>query len=346
MALLNTSKNEAKVQAGRDANEYQNSPVTHIHHAPHVVPKHLTAIPKHDGAIIGRDTQVAEIRRRFGGNQAQKQPILLVNGIGGIGKSTVAMKYCADFAHAYTHIAWLRLTDAQHDNLHQSALQSRSLPKAFADAVFLQNLGIPLDHGLDEETLLQRVVAKLCNLDPKVLLVIDNANNADEIKRYKPTLRDTNADVLFTSRTLPEAWNSHEYLRIDKLPIGEALKLFRTFYKLPADENALRAFLETKLHRHTLLMQLVAKVAAAKNTPFDTLQAKYATLKTEARTIEQHIETTFQELSGLEDTQRHTLRIFTLLPPNRPISAELLAQLMQTEVEPLETSLDALADDT
>ena len=301
-------------------------------------PFRLTAIPKHDGKVFGRDAQVKKIRERF----QKKQPVLLVNGIGGIGKSTVAMHYCAEFGDAYTHIAWLQLADAQYANPQKDKQARRSLLKAFGDVTLLQNLELPLDHGLDEEKLFQVVLAKLGNLKPQVLLVLDNANDASEIQQYKHALLATNADVLFTSRTQPELWHEHDCLRIDQLPIDEAWELFRTFYTRPADETAVKAFLETKLHCHTLLMQLVAKVAQARNLPFAKLEAKYKTLKMAERTIQQHIETTFQELSALDEAPRKVLRSFTLLPPNRPISAELLAQLTQTEEEATETYLGAL----
>ena len=71
------------------------------------VPKHLTNyIPTNDAHILGRTAEMTEIAEHL----AQKRPTVLVNGIGGIGKTTVATKYMVQQRAQYAHFAWLTVS--------------------------------------------------------------------------------------------------------------------------------------------------------------------------------------------------------------------------------------------
>lgn len=68
------------------------------------IPHHLTNnIPPNADHILGRNTELETISTHL----AQNKPTVLVNGIGGIGKTSVAAKYVATYGHQYKHIAWL-----------------------------------------------------------------------------------------------------------------------------------------------------------------------------------------------------------------------------------------------
>jgi len=155
------------------------------------VPRLLNLVPIPDpAAIIGRDDEVLAVRDRLGAGV----PVMLVNGIGGIGKTTVAMKYLAEHGGTYKHLAWLTL--------------GGSLPDSFiANSELVRSLGL-------EQTLRQlppeqlheagckAILQALQQLDA-CLLVLDNANNLADLLEWQPALAACRAHVLVTSRSQP-----------------------------------------------------------------------------------------------------------------------------------------------
>jgi len=71
---------------------------------PHHNDKHLTQhppAPPH--SFLGREEELTEIHELLN----QESRLLLVNGIGGIGKTTIAQAYCEQHRDQFRHIAWL-----------------------------------------------------------------------------------------------------------------------------------------------------------------------------------------------------------------------------------------------
>lgn len=68
------------------------------------VPRLLTNhIYKNADHLLGRDTELVQAHALL----AQNCPTVLFNGMGGIGKTSVAIKYVAHYGHKYQHLAWL-----------------------------------------------------------------------------------------------------------------------------------------------------------------------------------------------------------------------------------------------
>ena len=134
-------------------------------------------IPSNADHILGRGDELKAITAYL----AQQKPTVLVNGIGGIGKTSVAVKYMATFGNQYQHLAWL-------------TVQS-SLAEAFTnDITLLKSLHIEQDvRQLIENQWLtyafKLAVHQLNTLD-KTLVVLDNANNFEDLIAYK-SLFDT-----------------------------------------------------------------------------------------------------------------------------------------------------------
>jgi hypothetical protein len=61
---------------------------------------HFPNIPKPD-YFIGRDDLLADIHQRL----QQDEPVLLMNGLGGIGKTAAAQVYANNYKDSYKHIA-------------------------------------------------------------------------------------------------------------------------------------------------------------------------------------------------------------------------------------------------
>jgi hypothetical protein len=97
---------DSTLHAGRDVHL---GDVTYIIQGKNVVvPRHLTNnIPVNAEHLIGRKDELKSIA----GHLAQNRPTVLVNGIGGIGKTSVATKFMALHGHEYAHLAWFTRGD-------------------------------------------------------------------------------------------------------------------------------------------------------------------------------------------------------------------------------------------
>ena len=69
-----------------------------------VIPFHLTNfIPSNAAHVVGREAELQATREKL----LTGKPTVLVNGIGGIGKTTLALKYMVAYTPQYQHLAWL-----------------------------------------------------------------------------------------------------------------------------------------------------------------------------------------------------------------------------------------------
>lgn len=226
------------------------------------IPHRLTNnIPTNADHILGRATELERIFIHL----AENKPTVLVNGLGGIGKTSVASKYVATYGHLYKHLAWL-------------TVQS-SVAEAFTnDLVLLKSLHIEQDVRQLIETqrltdAFKLVVHKLNTLE-HTLVVLDNANNPDDLIAHKNLFDTAKCHYLITSRTQPQEWTIVE---IDHLPPDEAVNLFRKIApSVSATDEDLKSLL-SKLFYHTLLIELVAKAVENAGFSFVELQTMIET---------------------------------------------------------------------
>lgn len=341
---------DSRLNAGRDI--HIGDKVT-VEERQLVIPPHLTNnIPSNADHILGRDTELQIITSHL----AQNKPTVLVNGLGGIGKTSVATKYVATYGHSYKHLAWL-------------TVQS-SVAEAFTnDLVLLKSLHIEQDVRQLIETqrltdAFKLVVKKLNDLE-STLVVLDNANNPDDLITHKNLFDTAKCHYLITSRTQPQEWTIVE---IDHLPSDEAVNLFRKIApSVSATDEELKSVLK-KLFYHTLLVELVAK--AVENAGFS-----FAELKTMIETkfihdeqlnedivstgkhgdsvadnrkrakIEEYIRLIFSNVKDLGDDAKQILRGMALLPVATPFERTFLKKhLVLFEVKDIVPNLSLLVE--
>ncbi|MFE7777153.1 NB-ARC domain-containing protein [Streptomyces sp. NPDC057445] len=170
-------------------------------------PPHMVNLPERARLFIGRERELARLDEAFrdtGGVVVQA-----VHGLGGIGKSTLAARWCAGRAGAYNPVWWV------------TAETPADLESGLADmAVALQPA---LRDALSREALRELAVQWLSSHDGW-LLVLDNVSDPADVK---PLLgRATGGHFLITTRRATGWHGIAESLSLDVLELAQAVELF------------------------------------------------------------------------------------------------------------------------
>ncbi|RMG62483.1 MAG: CHAT domain-containing protein, partial [Bacteroidetes bacterium] len=84
------------------------------------IPQALTPLPLiNPQEVIGRDDDLQKLEQRL----TEANQVLLVNGLGGIGKTTLAKAYLSQHFHSFDHLAWINIQPGE-DSQHHSALSA------------------------------------------------------------------------------------------------------------------------------------------------------------------------------------------------------------------------------
>jgi tetratricopeptide (TPR) repeat protein len=269
---------------------------------------------------------------------AQYQATVLFNGIGGIGKTALASKYMAVYGSNYKHLAWITVQSTLAEAFINNAplLASLHITQQVQDHIAAKQLDKAFEYLFHQLNLLE-----------STLVVIDNANNVDDLGQYKNWFDTANCHFLITSRSQPSEWATVE---VDSLPEDEAVRLFRKLHATPTPrgENALLSplgavtddmikSLLSKLFYHTLLIELVAKAGVSTGISFADLQSMIeaqfihhqslneapiptgkhgsvvATNLKKAK-IENYIWLIFSQVKALDEDSKQLLKAMALLP--------------------------------
>ena len=200
--------------------------------------KYLSTVPPIDPfEVIGREKELQEISELL----EKENKVVLVNGLGGIGKTTVAKLYTELNKDKFDHLVWIDGTNTVPEGI----LQAKDL---------LNNLGLTGIDKSDSETIALTALNELRNIEGNNFLIIDNAR--ETIKKYADNLPGKpNWFVLVTSR---EKLSPFKEYRLDTLKPDEAKKLFRTHFTEECNETELDELLEY-IGYHTLTIELLAK---------------------------------------------------------------------------------------
>jgi tetratricopeptide (TPR) repeat protein len=172
---------------------------------------------------------------------------LLLNGLGGIGKTSLAREYAHQYQTDYDHIVWLQ--------------QSGDLLNAFLQRDLLENLAIIPQQHENMQDIFSKVLAALKDLQGTNLLIVDNCEDVG----HKDTLEvlrrlfalPTHWHILLTSReAVPDVKG---VVLLDVLPDDKAIDLFtKHAEKKPCDRLEVHALLKMAGF-HTLMTELWAK---------------------------------------------------------------------------------------
>lgn len=111
-------------------------------------------------AFVGRAAELAEIDRRF-----RTEKVLFLTGLGGMGKTELAVRYARDFVQAKGHRAYMVLFSG---DLRQTLLNNVAPHVPDLDT-----------RNLPENEVLRKTIEALNSSGPDALLILDNADQAN-----------------------------------------------------------------------------------------------------------------------------------------------------------------------
>jgi tetratricopeptide (TPR) repeat protein len=292
------------------------------------VPHFLNNLPPMGVDCIGREDELKDLEEKL----SKAQRVVLLNGLGGIGKTTVTKRYVYLHQHKYRHLIWLELKGL--DSLDPMQLPLRD---AFIfDPVLIKNLSLERKTDLDEFFMM--LMNTLRNLPGTNLLVIDNAGSDLRQRALRDQLpAPPNWHVLITSRQkLP----GFEPILLDKLDPSAAHQLFTKYFTSGYKADSLRNLL-IAIDYHTLTIELMAKTLAyhqgsltiddlieklnSRRLSDPELRARLETEHSKEETdLYLHLMTAF-DLSDLTKSELRLLRQLALLP-SAPYSWQVLVE--------------------
>ena len=293
------------------------------------IPQQLSSYAPIDPAeeCIGRDADL----RALADALLRSPRVVVVNGLGGIGKTTLAKTWFQAAIAGFDHFAWIELS-ADEDRSGSSFVETVAYHPQLIDS-----LGLELGEKEPPMARFQAVMLGLRRLQGRNLLVVDNAGAELESAAIRALLPSPpHWKVLITSR---EKLSGYELMRLDRLSPEHAAALFRKHYDGPCTDADLEALL-TEVDYHTLTVELLAKTLGhhfgslslsdltaklrRRELADADLQRRIRSNHSDAETeIYLHLLTTF-DCAGLDADERLLLARFAALPPGNAYAAAQL----------------------
>ncbi len=218
----------------------------------HTIPRILTPSLGNNENFVGRENELNAIKKKL----HESNSLLLLSGIGGVGKSSLASYYLNTQKENFDYYGFIDV--------------SQGIKVAFVSS--LQD-SLQLSEDLTIDDIFDEAISKLHNLEGKKLLVIDDIENittqSSEIDILS-TLTHSNFKILFTSRT--QLRNIETY-NLSILNIQDARELFILHSQKDDIEK-----IDKILHYvdcHTLFIILIAKTIANESYSLDDIIMKF-----------------------------------------------------------------------
>ncbi|WP_319502225.1 tetratricopeptide repeat protein [uncultured Draconibacterium sp.] len=289
----------------------------HLYQPVQIVPKIITYIPKIDeNEIIGRDTDFKKLQTYL--DESKKG--LIINGIGGIGKSTLAKFFINKYLNNFDHIVWI---DVENSSMNDDFDELILIESFTNNPILINNLDIKFTEDISLESKFQIILNKLNNINGNNIIVIDNAPS--QIGNYENEMPGLPYwKVLLTSRIeIP----NYKSLSLDVLDEEDAILLFFKYYTI--EKNDILRTVLNYIGNHTLTIELLSKTANLRRITLNELASK---LKAEglnmsptasihvAHNINRKAVRPFEYLLSifsifkLSNEQKEILRYFSVLP--------------------------------
>ncbi|MFN8304774.1 MAG: tetratricopeptide repeat protein [Saprospiraceae bacterium] len=317
--------------------------IQQINGQPREIPRQLTPYLPIDPQeeCLGRDEDLRVLALKLD----QSQKVVVVNGLGGIGKTTLAKAWFQSVLRQYEHFLWIEL--AGNDNLDGQQYAASFIETIAWHPTLAANLQLePAAPNEPPEARFHTIMNALRQLKGPNLFVVDNAGAEMEqaaIRAQMPLPPEWR--VLLTSRN---RLNGYEPMPLDRLSPEAAAQLFRKHYTGDCPPDALDELLR-EVDCHTLTVELLAKTL---ENHFGSLDLSTLTAKLRRRQLADpdlqrrissnhskeetevyiHLLTAF-DCSGLDAAERLLLARFVGLPPGYAFTAAQLEEWLQVPAE-------------
>jgi tetratricopeptide (TPR) repeat protein len=214
-------------------------------------------LPPRNPAFTGREDLLAQLRAQLARSTGSDGPVAVVAqalyGLGGVGKTQLALEYAHRFAADYDLAWWI----PSENSLTIPAALARLAPK----------LGIAT--SADQEELVAAVLDALRTRD-RWLLVFDNAQQPADLARWQPA--GGSGHVLVTSRN--PAWGAlGQAVHVDVLPREQAVELL--LRRTPDQDRASATALAEALGDLPLALEQAAAYLEQTGMPLAAYLAAY-----------------------------------------------------------------------
>ncbi|MCU0425749.1 MAG: tetratricopeptide repeat protein [Candidatus Kapabacteria bacterium] len=226
----------------------------HFTESPMKLQKQLVTIPHCDlNEIFGRESDLIKIYELL----QETSKVVLVNGVGGIGKTTMAKAFLQTYGNDFQHIAWIQVENDIKTSLvnNQELVYILGLEENFKE----------LPASTKKEEGFKLIISRLRIINAPNLLIIDNAyDDIENTKTLEAISLKPNWKVLVTSRQSLEGFDN--YL-LAELSNEDALNLFFHHYKIEnRDKNngIILSQIFEQFEYNTLLIELFAKTGQSR----------------------------------------------------------------------------------
>jgi len=250
----------------------------------------FTRLPFRKINLIGRDKELTDLAAQV---QTTRR-VLLVNGLGGIGKTEVCKTFFMDHYREYAYAGWIDCVSFLKESLVNAF--------TFVPPGILEETG-----SLDEKY--QKIMEFLQRLQEPALLVFDNLDNPGDEHLPDLTRMPPEVKVIANSRVeLPgfEGW------RLEFLSENRCRELFYRFYDIERDDESVSRVV-ARCVRHTLTIELLARTAQNANLRVPALEKLLADKGFNLdEVIKYKVETAWHEVKEPKQFFQHLLTLFDL----------------------------------
>lgn len=268
-------------------------------HENEVYPRILTAKPSLPPEKYIDRMEYDEILQKV----RESRKLVLVNGLGGIGKSTVCRKVFHNFDKEEKRtLAWI----------------------TYHDEDLLEDLRRQLFFPKEGENWKKRFLQFLQqDIEDTAVIFVDNVNAAEEEEPFLQELANARCSVICTSRITE--FSHYETVPINFFSTDDCVRLFSGYYGLEFDDEKIRRIV-SRAGRHTLVIEILAKIARAERYTLTELEKQLqergfdlegiASVELREDTLIGHLAYTFST-EKLNSQQKRILYCMSILPVER-----------------------------